>query len=521
MKSTVISHAEGLRWLPAADFQDCLRDESRRGGRAETISFPTCEDELRADMGATARAGIAVTIQSARTGITGGAVPDGGHIINLSRMKRILNGPHPRAYAQPERQVMTVEPGVTLAELRTILNARLQPGAASEHRLFFPPDPTETSAAIGGMIANNASGALSFAYGPTRGHIGALRIILADGDLLVLRRGAHKARGRAFSLRTESGKLFAGDLPTYRMPGVKNASGYYAADDMDLLDLFVGAEGTLGVISAAELILQPQPGRIAGILCFFDNEPMALRFVMRMRAATPRPVAIEFFDAHVLSMLREQKQQHDSLAWLPELPSAWHTGIYVEYHAAGASEIAAALEGLCACMEAAGGDSAATWIGDTPDELQRQKQFRHAVPECVNRIIDERRRAEPRLIKLGTDLAVPDQALDEIMALYHDGLSRLDLQHVIFGHIGDNHVHVNILPRDLGDYEHGRALYREWALRVVALGGSVSAEHGIGKLKRELLLAMYGADGIAQMRRVKRCFDPAFRLNRGNLFDPG
>ena len=104
------------------------------------------------------------------------------------------------------------------------------------------------------------------------------------------------------------------------------------------------------------------------------------------------------------------------------------------------------------------------------------------------------------------------------MALYREGLERLGLENVIFGHIGDNHLHVNIIPRTAEEYEKGRNLYQEWACKVVKVGGTVSAEHGIGKLKREMLEEMYGPKAIEEMRELKRCFDPLGLLNRGNLF---
>jgi D-lactate dehydrogenase (cytochrome) len=119
---------------------------------------------------------------------------------------------------------------------------------------------------------------------------------------------------------------------------------------------------------------------------------------------------------------------------------------------------------------------------------------------------------------LGTDLSVPDAFLRTILARYRADLHRESLEHVIFGHIGDNHVHVNIIPDTLDDYRRGRALYLEWARAVVGLGGSVSAEHGIGKLKTDLLREMYGEKGIAEMRELKSIFDPAGILNPGNLF---
>jgi D-lactate dehydrogenase (cytochrome) len=145
------------------------------------------------------------------------------------------------------------------------------------------------------------------------------------------------------------------------------------------------------------------------------------------------------------------------------------------------------------------------------------KSFRHALPEAVNLTIDRRRRKAPGITKLGTDLAVPAAAFPAAMAMYRRDLAESGLEHVIAGHIGDNHVHVNMMPRSEPEYAAGRKMALAWAERAVAWGGTVSAEHGIGKLKGELLRKMYASDSIAAMGRLITRFNPGRRLNRGNM----
>ena len=140
------------------------------------------------------------------------------------------------------------------------------------------------------------------------------------------------------------------------------------------------------------------------------------------------------------------------------------------------------------------------------------------MPEAVNLLIDERKRSNAELTKLGTDMSVPDEHLEAVIAMYNAGLRENGLESVIFGHIGNNHVHVNILPNSIEEYDRGKSLYLTWARQIVELGGSVSAEHGIGKIKVAFLKLMYGEEGIAQMRALKRLFDPEMALNVGNLF---
>lgn len=509
-----------------------LRDESRRIGHAETVSFPETEADVRDVLRLMHERRVPVTIQGARTGITAGAVPEGGHVLNLSRMNRIT-----ALRRDPSgRWLLRVQPGVLLADVRRALqdfvidvtgwdreSVKALDTLRRSPPQFFPPDPTETSASIGGMLACNASGAQSFHYGPMRRHVEAVRVVLADGSAAWLRRGEHRATGRAFRMTPEGGRTIEGRLPSYHTPEVKNASGYFVGDDMDLVDLFIGMEGTLGVVTEIELILSPAPAAVWGVTTFLPDEDRALAFVRAVRRPGAagngaRLAAVEFFNAGALDLLRRQKTGNPAFAGVPHMPPEYHTAIYIEYHADDEDDAAEAAGRAAAILESCAGDPARTWAATTPREMARLKYFRHAIPESVNLLIDERRRSEPGLTKLGTDMSVPDRELENVIRMYNRGLEENGLEGVIFGHIGDNHVHVNILPRSMEDYQKGKALYLAWAREVVRVGGSVSAEHGIGKIKPDFLRLMYGDQGIAEMRALKALFDPEGLLNRGNLF---
>jgi D-lactate dehydrogenase (cytochrome) len=502
---------------PAPELADFLRDESRLAGSADSLSFPADEEEVRELLARLSGDGIPVTVQGARTGIAGGAVPCGGHVMNLSRMNRIL-GVRPDGLA--------VQPGVLLKELDAFAASG---GASPGHRRFFPPDPTERTASLGGMAATNASRARSFHYGAMRRHVRSLRVALADGSVLSLGRGpaagpGGRARGRTFRVETESGRVIEGRLPGYRMPEVKNAAGYHVRDDMDLVDLFIGSEGTLGVITEIHVVLVDEPAFAWGIVAFLPDDASAVRFVEAVRGSREERaqgplVAVEYFDGNALRFLEERRRTVGAFASLPPLGGRSGSAIYLEYHGEGEAALEEAVARMSATLERCGGSDRETWFATQPAELARLRDFRHALPEAVNLAIDERRRADPALAKLGTDMAVPDRFLAEILSRYERDLAAAGLAHVKFGHIGDSHVHVNIIPENRRDYEAGRQLYRQWAEAVVGLGGTVSAEHGVGKLKRGLLELMYGTAGIAAMRDVKRCFDPGLLLGRGTMFD--
>lgn len=466
------------------EYADFLHDESRREGWAEAIVFPTSTQEVCEALAVARENGWAVTVQGGRTGITGGCVPSGGLILNCSRMNVI--GPI-------DADRITVQPGAALADVRAALQGS---------GLFFPSDPTETSASIGGMVANNASGARSFKYGSIRNWIDALEVVLASGEIVRVERGVHKADGFSFHLGSLSG-----ELPDIPHPAVKSAAGYFVQPNMDLVDLFIGAEGTLGVVTSITLRLLPEPGELTGLTAFFVSEAAALQFIRALRVET-NPISIEFFDRHTLELLRRMKNEGAAFADLPVLPPEYHTAVYFEYEGAVPDSLETLVESALEC-----------WMGEGAQEIGALTHFRHAVPESINLLIAERKKAVPGLTKLGTDMSVPDEQLENVMRMYHAGPAQAGLEYVIFGHIGNNHLHVNILPRSMEEYEMGKALYFNWARQVVEWGGSVSAEHGIGKLKTGFLELMLGRENLRKMQDLKHLFDPNNLLNPGNLFE--
>lgn len=503
----------------SSEYQDYLRDESRSIGHAEHITFPVCEDGVRNALRQTGE--YHVTVQGARTGLAAGAVPRGGLVLNLSKMNKILG-----LRFDDEKQcfVLRVQPGVLLSQVRRALHDLsfdtshwTQDSIAAFELLrrsgpwFFSPDPTETSATIGGMVACNASGARSYHYGPTRDYVECLRVVFSDASVAELRRGRETVKSGQFSFQVDSGVTVSGTLPSLPLPKVKNASGYYLQENMDLLDLFIGSEGTLGVITEVAIRLQPLPAAIWGVTAFLPGTGEALRFVEDLRTELS-PVAIELFDHRALKLLREQGHAGN-------LEEDHHTAVYAEFHGSDKEEVRNQVFSLGEIAARHGADEGRTWVATNYHDLERLYLFRHATPETVNSLIDRRRQRDPGITKLGTDMAVPDHELIGVVELYNRGIKDEGLEAVMFGHIGDNHIHVNILPRSMDDYVRGRQLYHAWARDVIACGGTVSAEHGVGKMKVVMLRDMVGPEGVRMMREVKAMFDPRAVLCVGNVFD--
>ena len=509
-------------------YANYLFDESRTMGHADFIAFPGTEQKICEVLRHCHQHDIHITPQGALTGLTGGASPDGGLILNLSRVNRVLGL---RIDAQG-RHLLRVQPGLTLQALRKMLRDKsfdisdwddesvealrdVRAGA-----LFFSPDPTEPSASIGGMASCNACGARSFLYGCTRAHVHGLRVVLADGRVTVLERDNDKANGRTFSLPCTDGTTITGQLPSFDTPDIKDAS-YFIRSDMDLVDLFMGSQGTLGIISELELILQPTPALLAGVTAFFPKDECALQYVREMKRFAPSPAAIEFFNRNALDLVEAQKAETLAFRQLQPLPEDYCCAVYVEFNLDGQDALHGILGKLAPVIGACGGDPDNTWVARDELELEKLLLFRHSVPETIDIHVEKNKKNEPEITILSTDMAVSDEQFERLFHIYRDDLANSGLHWIIFGHIGENHVHPNILARNLVEYEQGHALFEKWAHDVNAMGGTISAEHGAGKIKRKLYLIMYGEAKMRELWTLKMALDPKGILGPGNVLTKG
>jgi FAD/FMN-containing dehydrogenase len=422
-------------------------DASGYRGWAEEVFAPRSEGEVVEIL----RAGQPVTILGAGTGLTGGSVPASGSVLSLV----YLNGIQVRAGSA------VCGAGVLLRDLQA---------AAAASGQFYAPDPTENSASLGGTVATNASGSRSFLYGDTRRHVLALRVVLAGGEVLALRRG----------------DLPPFDLPVLRAPATtKNTAGYFLRPQMDYPDLFIGSEGTLGVVVEAEVRLLPAPRALFAGVVFFESDEAALDAVDRWRGV-PDLRMLEYLDA-------------GSLKLLADIPSGAVAAILVERDGDD-------------WLPDAGMD--ASWFAAGAGDRERFRSFRHALPEAVNDLV--RRRG---LTKMGSDFAVPVARNREMLGFYREVLDREFLgRYVIFGHIGDAHLHVNVLPSNAAEWGRAKELMVLFASRAVELGGTVSAEHGLGKSKAHFLSLQFSDAEIRSMRGVKTRLDPSWLLGPGTLF---
>jgi FAD/FMN-containing dehydrogenase len=427
-----------------------ITDASGYAGQADQVFTPRSEEEVAAILARASSEGVPVTVMGALTGLAGGAVPKNGWAISMAQFRRLDVFPC-------NARVGT---GVLLRDVQA---------AAAASGQFYAPDPTENTSSIGGNIGANASGSRSFRYGATRKHVQALRVVHMDGRIVEYRRG----------------EKVDFDVPRIPLPRTrKHSAGYRLEPGMDYVDLFIGSEGTLGIVTEAELQLLPAPGEILGGVVFFPTEEAALDAVDRWRP-TPGLRMLEFLDSRSIKLM--------------EFP--YGAAVLIEIEGDAELDMTGALE-------------SESWFGASAGDRERFRQFRHRLPE---RIHERLRRGG--FVVLATDYAVPLERNRDILSIYRSVLSKnFGDKFVMFGHIGDAHVHTEVLPETQQEWARATDIAIDLAKEVVAMGGTVGAEHGLGKRKAHLLLIQYNADQIEAMRSVKRRFDPQGLLGQGNLF---
>jgi len=515
------------------DYSPYLCDESKLAHQgAQYLFFPTNEGELSAIFKEMSKTNATVTISGARTGLVGGAVPYGGAIVSLERFDKILGL---RYDTHSKEWLVKAECGVTIRDLNNWAMKKTFPrlsesGSAetkaflekykeSKTIYFYPPDPTEMGAALGGTVSTNASGARTYRYGATRNWVRWIRVMLASGEVLEIPRGKYFATPAGeFTIIDSRGNQTIVTMPRYTMPLTKNAAGIFSAPNMDLIDLFIGSEGIFGAITEIEVALQRWQNPIS-IVQFFPSDDKAIDFVIRLRnEKSIRPEFIEFYSSHSLDLLRNKQNEDPKVVGMPPIPDYARSAVFFDLQfdlESKDNDYSKLDEIVCGC----GSNPGMSWAGYEQRDLDRFKNFRHVLPETVNTIIAERKKKIPKLYKLGTDLAVPDHALEEIWAFYRSTLENAGLEWLAFGHIGNNHLHINIIPKSVKDIKEGLSIYREFAKKAVGLGGTISAEHGVGKIKREFFSIMFSDKVLKEMKAVKNALDPGLMLNPGNMLD--
>ncbi|WP_289113813.1 FAD-binding oxidoreductase [uncultured Dubosiella sp.] len=398
---------------------------------------------------------IPVTPRGAGTGLVGSCVPmEHGIVLDLSLMNHILE-------LDEDNLTLTVEPGVLLMELAAFVE---------EHDLFYPPDPGEKSATIGGNISTNAGGMRAVKYGVTRDFVRGLEVVLPNGDVVE----------------------FGGKV-------VKNSSGY------DLKDLIIGSEGTLGLVTKAILKLLPLPKKAISLLIPFPSLEAAIGTVPLIIKSKTIPTAIEFMQREVI----EDAEEYLGKAFPDKQSDAY---LLLKFDGNSVEEIEAAYANVAKlCLEQGALD---VLISDTEEREESIWKARGAFLEAIKgstTYMDE------------VDMVVPRNCVNEMVEYLHDLQKEAGLRIKSFGHAGDGNLHAYMLKDDLSDEEWEARVKNAMELvykKARELKGQVSGEHGIGFAKKPYLQESLATDNIELMNGIKRVFDSKNILNPHKIAQP-
>jgi D-lactate dehydrogenase (cytochrome) len=456
-----------------------LRDASNySGGKADEVLIPGNVDELVRVLKNDLRP---VTISGAGTGLTASRISPEGIIISLEQLNEL---------GTVKDGEIWLGPAVSLMSLQEYLK---------KTNYFYPPNPTEINASIGGTLATNASGSRSYKFGVTRNFVNAVDCILADGRRVLIKRG-HKITE---PLLLDDGSEIEFPEIEYISPNCKNAAGYFIQPGMDWLDLFIGSDGTLGIFVSICLKLLPRPNAFFSGVLFFEKEEFCWELTSKIKLINfVSPCSLEYFDRFSLEFLREK---------YPNIPVQAEAALFFEEDVADQKDYDAILEVWIEFLADKNILLDESWFAQDQNDVQVFHEFRHQIPMLVN---EKNTRAGRE--KIGTDMAVPDKFFTDMMIFYNKTLFGKGLPYVIFGHLGDNHLHINLLP-DSSQQKLAESVYDELVRKVISWDGTVSAEHGIGKKKKKYFYEMVGKENIEDLKRIKNALDPQARLGRGNI----
>lgn len=464
----------------------CEDSSNLKGGYAFVVVVPESVEELSSLMKDANSRKIPITISGGGTGTTGSRIPFGGMVVSLERFNRIHD-------VSSKTMSARVDAGVMVEDLKN----------RCEHEgLFYTSHPTERTASVGGTVATNASGSRSFKYGPTRARVKRLKMVMATGEIFEIARN-ERPISRADSMLILSGKREINiPIPSYSVPAIKNSAGYYAKDGMDLIDIFIGQEGTLSVIAEIEIELVRKPSRILSCFVFFPTEEDSWLFAEDAKALGGA-LSIEYFDSNALRLLGDKDSN---------VPKNVKAAIFFEQEAghSGDGDLLKKWLGIISRHNASMDD---TWVAMNESEQERFTSFRHYIPESINDIVRKN-----GYQKLSTDIAVPSGNFMDMMRFYKETLEASHMECVVFGHIGESHVHVNLLPASQTELDLAKEACLSFVKKGISLGGTISAEHGVGKTKHKYLNMMYGEKAVMEMVRIKKAFDPNCILGLDNIF---
>jgi D-lactate dehydrogenase (cytochrome) len=436
-------------------YNEYLSDESKLEGDAISISFPKNSQEVLKIIEECNDSKISITIQGGRSSITGGAVPNNNHILNSLNLTNI---------EQLNATTIMVESGVNLNSLSAYIERNCKD-------YFFPVDPTEKTATIGGIIANNSKGPISFYYGNPEDYIEEITVVLSN-----------------LSTQTFDKK-----------------NSFFSK--------FFGSEGLYGFIQTAKIRLIKKPSVIWGLTFFFKELNEVCGFTEELKnntvLNTAKIVCGEFLDSNTIELIDSLKENMTKISSIPSIPEGSNHLVYLEIHSDNEEDLESLIENIMNCAIKNNSDVDVAWAVSELRDLENMRNYRHAAAECTNIILEKRKSEIPNLHKLGLDISI-----DENIEKTINRDLKSNIQKVLFGHIFSSNLHLNFLPKSSEEFIEAKKVIKKISLEAKSNNAVICTEHGVGKIKKEVFKECISQNVIDEIINTK------YLLDKNNLFDP-
>ena len=474
-----------------------FKDWSNMEGFADLLVRPKNNIECAIILKTCYTCNILLTVSAGKTNLTGSATPRGGVILSTSLMTE------PNIKLDLNNKDASSPVGIPLETFR---NKVLE---LSNHALYYPADPTSRNDAfVGGTLSTNASGFVPGEKGATRYWVKEIEFLLPNGDLIDIKRGQYISNNGVFTLEYDD-KSIQLTIPTYKRPKIKNASGLYSDVNgkVDLIDLIIGSEGILGIITSCRLGLDNNPKNKLELFISLQNESEAIHFHdflnNYLNDDLSQITAMEYFGYNSQNYMNHKEflfSNEDDVGIYLQIP------IYNESMDSKIEEWTKIFQSFNAEI-----DLDKIIVLNDPGNWNKFFEARHSIPD--NALTKTQRLGGVSII---TDTIVPKDKFRLYLEKVHTKLKKSNIEYLLFGHLGDCHLHFHLIPTKKQEKESLK-IYDYLIDLSSKLGGVYSAEHGTGKRKRNDFKKCYGAEAVEMVKKLKNTIDSNNYLNRGNL----
>ena len=469
------------------------------GGYAELLVRPKSNQECAIIFAISKFYKIPITISAGQTNLTGSATPEGGIILSTTQ----LNTPSPSV--DLENQSVESSIGICLEDMRSEVLKQ------SRNMLYYPVDPTSRhDAYVGGTLSCNASGFIPGEKGATRYWVKEIELMLINGYSLKIKRGKHISINGVFNIQIGDETVLL-PIPKYERPKIKNASGPYSSinDEIDFIDLIIGSEGIFGMILNCTFNLEKNPKEYLELFLRLKNENHAISLhsylYKYLNQDMSQITALEYFGYNCQAYMKHKEFL---------FRNASEVGVYLQIpvYKGSLDDKAELWANILNDFDESINLESIIVLND-PLSWKRFFEARHSIPD--NALTETR---ELGGISIITDTIVPPENFELYLKKIHAKLQTENIEYLLFGHLGDCHLHFHLIPSKNQD-KKSMKVYDYMIDLSAQLGGVYSAEHGTGKRKRNDFKKCYGKEAVNMVRASKLAVDPDLLLNKGNVFN--